>query len=333
MKICVVGAGSIGGLLAHKLSRTGADVSVVVRGPHLEAIRKNGLSLIENDLPIVVNIRAFGTLAEAGEPDLIILGLKANQITPIAHELAQMAVANTLILTAQNGIPWWYFSRHGGRFEGLHLESVDPGRVIADNLKIENVIASVVYPAARIEEPGVIRHIEGHRFSLSELDGEKSDRILKVSELFKRAGFRAPVVNDIRAEIWTKLWGNLCFNPISALSRATLKDICCFSSTRELASNMMREAQNVGEAIGIRFLVDIEKRIQGAESVGDHKTSMLQDVERGRPLEIEALLGAVIEIARILQIQTPYLDSVYALTGLLNTNLVSPGGLPVTGKG
>lgn len=333
MKICVVGAGAIGGLLAHKLSRTGADVSVVVRGPHLEAIRKNGLSLIENDLPIVVNIRAFGTLAEAGEPDLIILGLKANQITPIAHELAQMAVANTLILTAQNGIPWWYFSRHGGRFEGLHLESVDPGRVIADNLKIENVIASVVYPAARIEEPGVIRHIEGHRFSLSELDGEKSDRILQVSELFKRAGFRAPVVNDIRAEIWTKLWGNLCFNPISALSRATLKDICCFSSTRELASNMMREAQNVGEAIGIRFLVDIEKRIQGAESVGDHKTSMLQDVERGRPLEIEALLGAVIEIARILQIQTPYLDSVYALTGLLNTNLVSPGGLPVTGKG
>lgn len=332
MKICVVGAGAIGGLLAHKLSCAGADVNVVVRGPQLEAICQNGLSLIENDLTTVANIRAFASLAEAGEADLIILGLKANQITPIAHELARVANSGTLILTAQNGIPWWYFLRHGGRFEGLHLESVDPGRVIADNLKIENVVASVVYPAASVERPGVIRHIEGSRFSLSELDGERSRRILRVAELFKRAGFRAPVVNDIRAEIWTKLWGNLSFNPISALTRATLKDICYFPPARNLASNMMREAQNVGEAIGIRFLVNIEKRIQGAESVGDHKTSMLQDLERGRPLEIEALLGAVVEIARILEIETPCLDSVYALASLLNKNPVCSNGPSSSGK-
>ncbi len=331
MRICVIGAGAIGGLVAAKLAHAGEDVSVVARGPHLAAIARNGLTLVENGHEIVARVKASNRIADVGAQDLIILGLKAHQVAAVTADLPAVMGPQTLVLTAQNGIPWWYFLKHGGPHEGVRLQSVDPGGVIADNLSVDRVVASVVYPAAEIERAGVIRHIEGDRFSLAEIDGSKSERILRVSEAFAKAGFKAPVVSDVRTEIWTKLWGNLSFNPISALTHATLEDICRFSPTRALATDMMREAQAVGEAFGIRFRIPLEKRIAGAEAVGAHKTSMLQDVEGGRAIEVEALLGSVIELSRIVDVATPHLDAIYAVAKLLNGTLVrAKGRLAVT---
>jgi 2-dehydropantoate 2-reductase len=230
------------------------------------------------------------------------------------------------VLTAQNGIPWWYFFKHGGPREGVRLQSVDPGGVIADHLPIDRVIATVVYPAAEIERPGVIRHVEGNRFSLAEIDGAKSERISAISEIFGGAGFKAPVVTDVRTEIWTKLVGNLSLNPISALTHATLQDICRYPKTRALAMEMMREALAVAEAFGIRLRISLEKRIAGAEAVGAHKTSMLQDVENGRVLEADALIGSVIELARMADVATPHIDAIYAVTKLLGQTLIDAKG-------
>lgn len=327
MKICVVGAGAIGGLLAAKLAHAGEGVSVIARGPHLKAIRDNGLKLIEeNGGEIVARVKATATIGDAGQQDLVILGIKAHQVAAVVEDLKHLYGPETAVLTAQNGIPWWYFSKHGGPFEGRQLESIDPGGTIAANLPIQRVIASVVYPAAEMIAPGVIRHIEGNRFSLAELDNVETPRIKQVSETLSRAGFKAPVVSDIRAEIWTKLWGNLSFNPISALTHATLEDLCRFPLTRELVAAMMREAQAIGEALGIRFRISIEKRIAGGEAVGAHKTSMLQDIEAGRAIEADALIGSVIELGRITQIPTPHLDSVYALAKLLAKMLHDQNG-------
>ena len=273
MKICVIGAGAIGGLLAAKLAHAGEEVSVVARGAHLAAIRANGLVLQEEGDRIAARVFATDKIAEVGAQDLIILGMKAHQVGAVAADVAGALGPESLVLTAQNGIPWWYFFKTGDAREGTRLESVDHGGIIAAHLPIDRVIGSVVYPAAEIEAPGVIRHIEGHRFSLGELDGSKTARIEAVSQAFGKAGFKAPVVSDLRAEIWTKLWGNLSFNPISALSHATLEDICRYPLTRALAADMMREAQAVGEALGVKFRVSLEKRIAGAEAVGAHKTS------------------------------------------------------------
>ncbi len=326
MRICVIGAGAIGGLLAAKLAHSGEDVSVIARRAHLSSIIENGLVLMEDGREIVARVKASDRIADAGEQDLIILGMKAHQVAAVVRELPAIMGPQTMVLTAQNGIPWWYFFGHGGPHEGVRLESVDPGGVIADNLPIERVIASVVYPAAEIERPGVIRHIEGNRFSLAELDGSKSERILRVSEAFAKAGFKAPVVSDVRSEIWTKLWGNLSFNPISALTHATLEDICRFAPTRALAAAMMAEAQAVGEALGIRFRIPLEKRIAGAEAVGGHKTSMLQDVEAGRAIEADALIGSVVELGRMVGLATPHMDAIYAVTKLLGETLAHAKG-------
>ena len=326
MKICVVGAGAIGGLLAAKLARAGQEVSVVARGAQLRAIRAEGLRLIEGDERFTVRIAASERIADLGPQDLVVLGVKAHQLAAVAPEIRPALGENTLLLTAQNGIPWWYFFKQSGPHEGRRLESVDPGGIIADALPIDRIIASVVYPAAEIEAPGVIRHIEGDRFSLAEIDGTKSERVAQIAEAFTRAGFKAPVVSDVRAEIWLKLWGNLSFNPISALTHATLEDICRFAPTRALAAEMMREAQDVGEALGVRFRISLDKRIAGAEAVGAHKTSMLQDVESGRAIEIEALLGSVIELGEIAGVSTPHLRAVYALTKLLAQSLQRQNG-------
>jgi 2-dehydropantoate 2-reductase len=326
MRICVIGAGAIGGLLAVKLSHAGEQVNVIARGPHLAAIARDGLILHGEGQEIVARVKASDRIAEAGEQDLIVLGMKAHQVAAVTPDLPAIIGGETMVLTVQNGIPWWYFFGHGGPHEGVRLESVDPGGLIADSLPIGRVIASVVYPAAEIERPGVIRHIEGNRFSLAELDGSKSERIGRVAEAFSRAGFKAPVVTDVRSEIWTKLWGNLSFNPISALTHATLEDICRFAPTRALAADMMREAQAVGEAFGIRFRISLEKRIAGAEAVGAHKTSMLQDVETGRAIEVDALLGSVIELGRMAVVATPHLDAVYAATKLLGQTLAQAKG-------
>jgi len=327
MKICVVGAGAIGGLLAAKLQQVGEQVSVIARGPHLEAIKANGLKLIEEDgSEVVARAAATDKIAEAGPQDLVILGLKAHQVAAIVNDLKHLYTPDTMVLTAQNGIPWWYFFKHGGPYEGRQLDSVDPGGTVAANLPIERVLASVVYPAAEIIEPGVIKHIEGNRFSLSEIDNTETPRIKLVSETLKKAGFKAPVVSDVRAELWTKLWGNLSFNPVSALTHATLEDLCRYPLTRALVADMMREAQAVGEALGIRFRIPIEKRIAGGEAVGPHKTSMLQDIEAGRAVEADALIGSVIELGRIVNVPTPHLDTAYALVKLLSKTLSDQRG-------
>jgi 2-dehydropantoate 2-reductase len=327
MKICVVGAGAIGGLLAAKLQQSGEQVSVIARGPHLAAIKANGLKLIAEDgSEATARVAATDKIAEAGEQDLVILGMKAHQVAAVASDLKQLYGPETAVLTAQNGIPWWYFFKHGGQFEGRQLESVDPGGVVAANLPIARVLASVVYPAAEIIQPGVIKHIEGNRFSLSEIDNSETPRIKLVSQTLTKAGFKAPVVSDIRAELWTKLWGNLSFNPVSALTHATLEDLCRFPLTRGLVANMMREAQTVGEALGIRFRISIDKRIAGGEAVGPHKTSMLQDIEAGRAVEADALIGSVIELGRIVDVPTPHLDTTFALVKLLSKTLSDQHG-------
>jgi 2-dehydropantoate 2-reductase len=331
MNIVVIGAGAIGGHIAAKLAAAGERVKIVARGEHLKAIRERGLKLKENGEEIVARVQATDRIAEAGGADLVVLGVKAHQLTPIATELASIVTPSTTLMTTQNGIPWWYFYKHGGPHEGIQLESVDPGGVIARNLPIDAVVAAISYQAAEIEGPGIIRHIEGNRLPLAEIDGQKTDRIAALSELFTRAGFKSPALTDVRAEIWMKLWGNLTFNPVSALSHATLEDICRFAPTRALAAAMMGEAQAVGEAFRIRFRLSVDKRIAGAESIGAHKTSMLQDIEHGRATEIDALLGSVIELARLVNVPTPHLDAIYAVTKLLGETVARSGrGLSLT---
>ena len=327
MRICIVGAGAIGGLLGVKLAQAGEDVTLIARGPHLAAIRANGLKLVPEDGgEIVVRPKATDRIADAGVQDLVILGMKAHQVAAVVKDLPTMYHDETIVFAAQNGVPWWYFMKHGGPYEGRRLESVDPGGTIADNLPVARVIGSVVYPAAEITSPGVVKLIEGNRFSVGEIDGSETPRIKRISELLINAGFKSPILADIRAEIWLKLWGNLCFNPISALSHATLVDICRFPLTRDLASKMMTEAQTLAEGLGIKFRVTLEKRIAGAEGVGKHKTSMLQDVEAGRPPEISALVGSVVELGRITGTPTPHIDAIYAVACLLAKTLEDEKG-------
>jgi len=319
MKYCVVGAGSIGGFVGAKLALAGEDVTLVARGANLQAIRAQGMRVIMADGAdhIARNVRAAATPAEAGPQDVVILGLKAHQVAPVARDIAALCHENTLIIPMQNGIPWWYFQRHGGEFEGRVVSSVDPEGTIAAAIDPRRILGCVVYPACELAAPGVVRHIEGDRFPLGELDGTSSDRASAVAASFAQAGLKAPVLDNIRAEIWLKLWGNLTFNPISALTHSTLVDICQFPLTRELAAGMMREAQAVASRLGITFRVSLEKRIAGAERVGKHKTSMLQDIEGGRDPEIDGLVGSVIELGRIVGEPTPHIEAVFALVKLL----------------
>ncbi len=327
MKLCVVGAGAIGGLLAVKLANVCEEVSVVVRGANLQAVRAHGMKLIMDDgTEHVARLRATDQMSELGVQDVVVLGMKAHQVAPVVPELGALIGPQTLVIAAQNGIPWWYFFKHGGPYEGRRIEAVDPGGVISASLPADRTIGCIVYPACKIESPGVIRHIEGNRFSLGEIDGASTERVRNLAELFRNAGFKTPVVSDIRSEIWLKLWGNLSFNPISALTHATLEDICRFPQTRALAAAMMTEAQAVGTKLGVSFKVSLEKRIAGAEAVGAHKTSMLQDVESGRVLELDALVRSVIELGRITETPTPTIENVYALAALLARTLTQHKG-------
>ena len=319
MKICVVGAGAIGGLLGATLAESGEDVTLIARGAHLEAIRARGLEVTMRDGSVVraTEIAATSDMTECGPQDLVVLAVKAHQIAPIAGDLPALFGPETVVLTAQNGIPWWYFQRHGGPFDGTALDSLDRGGTIAGAIAPERIIGCIAYPAAEITAPGRIRHIEGSRFPVGELDGSVTNRVNALSETLQQAGFKAPVLDDIRSEIWLKAWGNLSFNPISALTHATLVDICQFAPSRDLAARMMTEAQDVAAGLGISFRVPLEKRIAGAERVGRHKTSMLQDVECGKALETEALIGAVAELGRLTGTPTPSIDAVHALARLL----------------
>jgi 2-dehydropantoate 2-reductase len=328
VKIAVVGAGAIGGYLGAKLSLAGEQVTVVARNRNLEAIAANGLKLILEDgtEQHAPEVRAVQAPADAGPQDVVLLAVKAHQVIDLLPAMRGLFGPQTLVVTLINGVPWWYFHRLAGPWEGRVLESVDPGGRIAAQIEPERIIGSVVYPASELVAPGVIRLIEGNRFTLGELDGSRSERIDALSKAMIAAGFKAPVSKDIRSEIWVKLWGNLSFNPISALTHATLEDICRFEPTRALAASMMTEAQAVGEALGVEFKVSLDKRIAGAEAVGAHKTSMLQDVEHGRAIELEALVGSVIELGRIVGRPTPTIEAVYAMASLLNHTLAAHSG-------
>ena len=328
MKIAVVGAGAIGGYLGAKLSMAGEEVTFIARNRNLAAIQANGFKLIlEDGTPAhAPNARAVQKPAEAGPQDAVLLTVKAHQVAELLPDLRGLFGPQTMVVTMINGVPWWYFQRLGGAWDGQLLESVDPGGLIAAQIESERIIGSVVYPAAELVEPGVVRVIEGNRFTLGELDGSRSERIDALSQTMIRAGFKSPVSKDIRGEIWVKLWGNLSFNPISALTHATLEDICTFAPTRQLAAAMMTEAQAIGEKLGVEFKVSLEKRIAGAQAVGAHKTSMLQDVEHGRAIELAALVGAVIELGRITGVPTPTIDAVHALASLMARTLQAQGG-------
>lgn len=323
MKIAIIGAGAIGGYVGAKLALAGDDVTFMVRGANLQAIRTNGMKLLLADGRELVAdaVRATSDYDEAGVQDLVILATKAHQVAAFAEDLQRLIGPETVIVTMQNGIPFWYFHDHGGPLAGTPITSVDPDGRVAGAIPPDRIIGCVVYPASELIAPGVVRHIEGDRFPVGELDGSLSDRVSRVSTCFTDAGFKAPVLEDIRAEIWLKLWGNATFNPISALTHSTLVDICRFPLTRELASAMMGEAQAVAEKLGISFRVSRERRIAGAEKVGKHKTSMLQDIEAGRAPEIDALVGSIVELARLTSTPTPHLDTVYGLVKLLARTL------------
>ncbi|PWT74581.1 MAG: oxidoreductase [Proteobacteria bacterium] len=328
MKFAVVGAGAIGGYLGAKLALAGEPVTFIARGANLAAIHAGGMKLILEDgtEQLARDVGAFQHMADAGTHDVILLTVKAHQVAAIAPELGSLCHADTALVTMQNGIPWWYFHKHGGTLEGREVKSADPDGLAAKHIDPARIIGSVVYPAAELVAPGVVKVIEGNRFSLGELDGSSTPRIQSIAASLIRAGFKTPVSSDIRSEIWLKLWGNLSFNPISALTHATLVDICQFPLTRSLAAAMMTEAQQVGEKLGASFRVSLEKRIAGAEKVGAHKTSMLQDVELGKAIEIEALVGGVAELGRMTQTPTPHIDAVYACASLLSKTLATQHG-------
>ena len=313
MKICIYGAGAIGGYLGAGLALNGADVTLIARGPHLAAMQENGLKLVKDGEERVARVTATDDPVEAGPQDYVIVTLKAHSVPPIADRFAPLFHEKTAVVWGVNGIPWWYFYGLEGDHADRRIECLDPGGVLWDHLGPERMIGCAVYPAAEVPEPGVIQHVEGDRFSLGEPSGEKTERVQALSAALIGAGFKAPVRPQIRNELWVKLWGNLSFNPISALTHATLETIGTDPGTREIARRMMVEGQEIGEALGVRFAVDVEKRINGAVEVGAHKTSMLQDLERGRPMEIDALVTAVQEMGRVVGVQTPYIDAVLAL--------------------
>jgi 2-dehydropantoate 2-reductase len=320
MKIAIIGAGAIGGLVGARLALAGEEVTFIVRGRNLEAIRERGIRLVTaaGQEHTALHVRATDSTADAGPQDLVIPAMKAHQLEAVVDTLPPLLGPATMIVPMQNGIPYWYFQRHGGPHDGTRIASVDPHGRIAARIDPDRVLGCVVYPASELVAPGIVRHIEGDRFPLGELDGRTdTERVERIAACFTNAGFKSPVLADIRAEIWLKLWGNLTFNPISSLTHATLVDICRHPLTRELASRMMAEAQAVAHKLGITFRVPLEKRIAGAEKVGHHKTSMLQDVEAGRELEIDALLGSVVELARLTDTPTPHIDSLFALVKLL----------------
>ena len=326
MKICVVGAGAIGGCLAVRLARAGHDVSAIARGPHLAAIQAKGLKLVEDEQELIAdNLTATDRIRDLGAQDVVLLALKAHQVGPVAGDLPALFGPDTVMVTLQNGIPWWYFQKLGGPYADRVVETVDPGGVLFKSIDPERILGCIAYPAAAIAEPGVIRLIEGNRFPIGELDGSNSERAQKVFTAFTEAGFKSRVLDDVRSEIWLKLWGNMTFNPISALTHSTLVDICQFPLTRALAATMMTEAQTIGERLGAQFRVPMERRISGAESVGKHKTSMLQDVEAGKPLEIDGMLGVVVELAEVTGVEVPTLRALHACVSLLDKTIREEG--------
>src|SRR6201747_1851703 len=299
----------------------------VLPSPYLAAIQKNGLKLEWHDGKVqTAKMKAVNKPSEAGKQDIVVLVVKAHFLDQVVRDIDSMLGPDTIVLTVQNGLHWWYFQKLGGKYDNHKLESLDPSGVLTKNIDPNRLIGCVVYPAAAATAPGVIHHVEGDRFPIGELDGKETPRVKELHDVFIKAGLKSMVLPDIRSEIWLKAWGNLSFNPISALTHATLVDICQFAETRALAATMMKEAQDIAQKLGVTFRVSIDKRIAGAEAVGAHKTSMLQDVEAGRSLETEALIGSILEMARLTNTPAPAIESVYALVKLLNRVMLLEGG-------
>jgi len=314
MKFCVFGAGAIGGYVGLMLQRGGADVSLIARGAHLAAIREKGLKFITRDETFVEEMRATDNPAELGHQDFVIVALKAHQAWESAEQLKPLLGPDTAVVTMQNGVPWWYFHGFEGQYANLKLESVDPGGRQWNAIGPERAIGATVYAATEITEPGVIKHVYGNDFGLGEPTRKETPRLKALADAFEAGGMKARVYPEIRNDIWLKLWGNLCFNPISALTRATLDIVATDPGTRHVASRMMSEAERIGQRLGVDFRVDIDRRIDGAVKVGAHRTSMLQDLEKGRAIELDALLTSVQEMGRLVEVETPIIDTVLALT-------------------
>jgi len=321
LKVGIVGAGAIGGFLGARLARAGVDVTLVARGPHLKAMRESGLRVSDGGAEWTVRVDATDDFAAMRGAGAVFVTLKAYSLPPVAERLAAGLGPDAVVVSAQNGIPWWYFQRHGGELEGIHLATVDPGGVVANAIDPRRVIGCVVYPATSLVSPGVIRHAEGERFSLGELDGSQSARILELSHVLVGAGLKAPVLQRIRAELWLKLLGNAVFNPLSALTRASLGAIAQSPLVANVVRSAMEEADAVARRLGIEIPVSIDQRIKGAARVGDHKTSMLQDLEAGRPMEIDAITGSVVELGDRLGVPVPHLRALYSAVKLLQATM------------
>ena len=313
MKICIYGAGAIGGFIGAELGGAGIDVSLIARGAHLEAMQNNGLTLIKDGETHVTHPIATNDPTKVGTQDYVFITLKAHSVPGVVEHMQPLLGPHTAVVTAVNGVPWWYFHGVDGQYKNKQLESVDPGNKQWDGIGPERAIGCVVYPATEVIEPGIIQHIEGNRFTLGEPDGSRSERIQTLSRALISAGLKSPVRPRIRDELWIKLWGNLSFNPISALTGETLEGICDDPGTIAIVRRMMMEAAEIAEALGVKLSVGVDKRIAGAKAVGAHKTSMLQDLERGRPMEIDALVSVVQELGQLTGVPTPTIDAVSAL--------------------
>ena len=313
MKLCIFGAGAMGGWIGGLLARQGVDVTLIARGPHLAAMKANGLRVRMNDEEFVTHPRLTDDPEEAGPQDYVFISLKAHSVPPVAEKMRPLLGPNTAVVTASNGIPWWYFYKQAGPLENHQLETVDPGGKQWDVFGPERAIGCILWPAAEVVEPGVVQHEYGDRLSLGEPDGSRSERVQLLAQALQSAGLKAPIRPNLRNETWVKIWGNVSLNPVSALTHSTLADMIGDPGTLSVIRQMMLEAQAVGEHLGIRFGMDVDRRIKGAAEVGSHRTSMLQDLERGRPMEIDAIVGVVSELGRLVGVPTPTIDTVYHL--------------------
>ena len=318
MKIAIVGAGAIGAFLGARLALSGEDVYLIARGPHLREMQANGVRVRSPEGDFEAHPTATGDYESIGPVDYVFLTVKAHSLTSIAPNLSPLLGPDTAVVSAQNGIPWWYFQNHGGPFDGTSIESVDPGGVIAKAIDPSRIIGCVIYPSTVIVEPGVIEHIEGNRFSIGELDGSSSERCKRLAAALIGAGFRAPIRGHIRHDMWVKLLGNVVFNPMSALTGATLVEMADHPETSDIVRAVMAEADAVAEGLGVRLPLTIDQRMEGAKKVGAHKTSMLQDLEAGRPMELESVVGVVIELGEKLGLPMPHTKTLYSCARLLD---------------
>jgi 2-dehydropantoate 2-reductase len=323
MKFCLIGAGAIGGFVGARLALAGEDVTFIARGRNLEAIGGGGMRVLDSAGREVhaASVRATDDYDRAGKFDVVLLTLKAHHLAAVAPHIESLCHDETIVVPMQNGIPFWYFHGHGGAHAGRAVETVDPGGAIRDAIPARRIVGCVVYIASELRAPGTVAHSAGARLQLGELDGSKSERLARLADAFTRASFTIEMPDDIRAAVWLKLWGNVTFNPISALARATMREICHDPHGTALAAQMMREAQAVAEALGITFAMTVEKRLEGAGRIGGHKTSMLQDVEAGRAIEIDALVGAVVELGELARVATPAITAIYRAGKLLDATL------------